>query len=710
MYLERLIFFDNYSPDTGLGYSLGFLEPFTVLFGANSSGKTRTLEAVQSVFGTSELFGERRAVPGLSTRVSQVGLYLRFDLDNEAERSTHYYWLMEQCHRLNGTVVPRRRGPATIDVVARTLAGVKGPRREREAFARAVAKAGSWVIAADGMRWLDALELDADEVPEVVHAQPVPPPDGSEPRDWLSQLATNLLGDGDLDELRLEPGTNHPGQLADLARLGLRPMMVPLAPQPVHDLAQDLVLRALALLTEDKWDLDSAPAVLGNQAGLHFDFLSADDGPEYREWVGSDWFRTADDPWLALASGPGDHAKTFRVNPLVEDLTRVLSTRLGELCPSFVQELGRPEIMVTDPRSWRGAGARVEVVLRFPADDRLVSVDSLGAGARRWVAAALGLVGASLPTALVPNGPDERVDDQVAARRLSELSSALGAGLKGSLLLVDEPEAHLHPKAAASVTQWMLDLAPQVLGTLVATHSPEFLALDSALVNRVLVRSRGTFPHFTSLAGPLSETLGPYAEMLGLNPSDLLLLNRAILFVEGPHDVAVLEEWVGRQLRAAGVKVIPAHGLDNMKGLLESEVVEALGLRVGVLADRTVAEHLPHAPQNNQETAIARLVREAEARAKPVKVFGLSKADIVEYLPDDVCAEAALGFPGWQKALEAWRHSLGGADMKSFVTNRYHLRLDRSAVRRLAQKTAQGGQIPPEVLMRAKEIEAWAVA
>ncbi|MGP8208792.1 MAG: hypothetical protein ACLQVK_22530 [Acidimicrobiales bacterium] len=50
---------------------------------------------------------------------------------------------------------------------------------------------------------------------------------------------------------------------------------------------------------------------------------------------------------------------------------------------------------------------------------------------------------------------------------------------------------------------------------------------------------------------------------LGLTKADLPLLRGRVLFVEGPHDVAVLEEWLGRLLSAAGVRVIPTHGTKN---------------------------------------------------------------------------------------------------------------------------------------------------
>jgi hypothetical protein len=46
----------------------------------------------------------------------------------------------------------------------------------------------------------------------------------------------------------------------------------------------------------------------------------------------------------------------------------------------------------------------------------------------------------------------------------------------------------------------------------------------------------------------------------------LPLLTRLAVFVEGPHDQIILEEWFGEELRSAGIRVYPVHGVDNLTG------------------------------------------------------------------------------------------------------------------------------------------------
>jgi hypothetical protein len=63
-----------------------------------------------------------------------------------------------------------------------------------------------------------------------------------------------------------------------------------------------------------------------------------------------------------------------------------------------------------------------------------------------------------------------------------------------------------------------------------------------------------------ALTGINDERLAGAASELGITKGDLLLMTRLVVFVEGPHDVIVLDEWFGNELRDAGIRVFPAHG------------------------------------------------------------------------------------------------------------------------------------------------------
>lgn len=59
MRVERLVLDDDLD-----GGQVDFGEPLTVLFGANSSGKTRLLETIASIVAGDPILTDRRSVPG----------------------------------------------------------------------------------------------------------------------------------------------------------------------------------------------------------------------------------------------------------------------------------------------------------------------------------------------------------------------------------------------------------------------------------------------------------------------------------------------------------------------------------------------------------------------------------------------------------------------------------------------------------------------
>jgi hypothetical protein len=276
--------------------------------------------------------------------------------------------------------------------------------------------------------------------------------------------------------------------------------------------------------------------------------------------------------------------------------------------------------------------------------------------------------------------------------------------------LVDEPEAHLHPKAVASVAQWLAKLAESASGVVVATHSTTVLDAPSEVATRVLVTSGPNGTLLRELRGQLATALEDVASELGLHPGELLLLTRLALFVEGPHDVAVLDEWFRADLQAAGVRLFPLHGVDNISYLVDSEVIAALGLKMAALVDDASADKIRRGgqPGSYEEGMISRLLYEARLAKRPIQAFGLDQHDIVDYLDDAVCQAKAPAFPGWRQAEKAWNRAGRPEEFKRWVSHEYHLALDRRSVRALARTCKAEGKVHPEVRSVIQEILAFA--
>jgi hypothetical protein len=185
---------------------------------------------------------------------------------------------------------------------------------------------------------------------------------------------------------------------------------------------------------------------------------------------------------------------------------------------------------------------------------------------------------------------------------------------------------------------------------------------------------------------------------LGLTTGELLLLTRFALFVEGPHDQAVLLGMFGDELSAAGVKVLPLHGIDNALAIVESEVISSLGIRMGALFDNGNRQRIGSGSASTYEEGVMlRLIDEARLSNRRVSPFPLEKRDILEYLDDAVCQAEAPAFPGWVEAVRLWKEGGRPTPFKPFVTEKFGLRLDRNTVHRLAIGTALAGSVPLEL-------------
>ncbi|GAB5547394.1 MAG: hypothetical protein SangKO_071540 [Sandaracinaceae bacterium] len=127
----------------------------------------------------------------------------------------------------------------------------------------------------------------------------------------------------------------------------------------------------------------------------------------------------------------------------------------------------------------------------------------------------------------------------------------------GALLLLEEPEAHLHAGAQRQLAEQLNEWA-ESHQILVATHSPIFV--DARRPDRsqvLLVEKDGT----KSTVRPAEQNLPDVLRALGVRLSDVLSAEHVIV-VEGPSDEAVLREWFGDLLLKRRVTIVPAAGGD----------------------------------------------------------------------------------------------------------------------------------------------------
>jgi hypothetical protein len=254
-----------------------------------------------------------------------------------------------------------------------------------------------------------------------------------------------------------------------------------------------------------------------------------------------------------------------------------------------------------------------------------------------------------------------------------------------------------------------------------ASHHEEFLRASGDEVTFVKVsrdvESSGTTARtLLSAATPLLQEL---ATEVGMHPAAALSLHRAILFVEGPLDEAVLDEYAGPALDAAGVTMIPIHGTKNLEGLIDGEFTTRLGIKTGVLTDNTLTATIwdrSNKKRSYEEVKLVRLIQRFKDRGlPPPELFGVTEDDLLFALPPDAIRDYLDGpFPGWHELREECRAAecrglSDSVDWKAYAEAHYGLPItSESGVRSVIRALDFAGVELPSIRAVIDDVIAWA--
>lgn len=425
--------------------------------------------------------------------------------------------------------------------------------------------------------------------------------------------------------------------------------------------------------------------------------------------------RAGEEIWLEEV-GDTDEAgmPLYRIQPKTLGALARFAALATDLLPDFLT--GQVFASVSPPTAWPYSG---RVILEY--DDRLTGedrhlpsdinegalrVESIGQGAARWVAAAV----------------------QIALHLLSSHEDVvkmrdLGLRGAGTVLLLDEPEAHLHPSAVASLVRWCHRMVAHGFTVIVASHHEEFLRASSESVTLVHVTRDAEQVHSRTRTLPTAalSRLQELADDIGMHPAAVLSLHKAILFVEGPLDEAVLEEYAGLELDAAGIKIIPIHGTRNCEGIVSAELVTGLGIKIGVLFDNTITETMnerANKRRTSEEKKLLKLLDLFGQRGLPTPtVFGVPEDDLLWALPaEGIRQHLSPTFPGWREMREEARCALGAGpsdsfDWKSYASEHYGLEINSpDGVRRLVRELDLSNVQLPSLRSAVDAIVRWALS
>lgn len=153
----------------------------------------------------------------------------------------------------------------------------------------------------------------------------------------------------------------------------------------------------------------------------------------------------------------------------------------------------------------------------------------------------------------------------------------------GLLLVIEEPEAHLHPLAQKWLGRKIHELSGLGVQVILTTHSPAFIDLDAVeglvLVRkggetestRVVQHTRSTLADFCSAHGAgdkaSAATIAPFYACSATDEVVNGLFARACLLVEGPTEALAVPELLrrgGLDVLDDGIAVVPVGGVGNL--------------------------------------------------------------------------------------------------------------------------------------------------
>lgn len=396
--------------------------------------------------------------------------------------------------------------------------------------------------------------------------------------------------------------------------------------------------------------------------------------------VRSDWLET-DDGWS-------------RVRPSLVAALGVLEEETNRQLPAFVAEQGIVRMRISSPEEWTKAGARCELLFDVSPGDalpevadwdgpvgvlgssrhvdssqRTIPVADLGAGLRRWVATAVRLAADACTSGQLGVILVGDVDPETDEDRAMEVQSVLRSGLvRPQILLIDEPEQHLHPHAQHVIARWTAEQARNHSAVVVATHSSAFFVLPPEQANICEVRREGHATRVRPLRHVHGADVVERARLLGfelgLGHDALAQLTRAVGVVEGDWDRRLLHHYFGRDLAEQRILIVVLQGSDELGGLADAAVIPALGVPVIALLDEVRASCAGDLaaladPLSKAERGLRDL---AGQLGDGLRVVRYEDPDVICALPEPAVRVAYphADFPGWTSLLDEWEAEQAG--------------------------------------------------
>jgi hypothetical protein len=368
------------------------------------------------------------------------------------------------------------------------------------------------------------------------------------------------------------------------------------------------------------------------------------------------WLDKEIHPNITMNPTLGQAGDLLRVRPTVQPALNLLAHTANNMAPTFLSFAGLITIDVLPPHRW-GYGKRIEIQF----NDQ--SLDNLPSGWQRWVAISLRMaqrklleskiwlpaIDTDLPQNYIEIVGETRAEQEKEKWGIIHAVAQVIEDPKGHLnfevepvtgeqtiLLIDEPEVHLHPDAMHNIRNWLTGTLREAnISAIVATHSPAFMDYtpNEATLTGVAKTFEGKVEIY-NCGTDFMTWVTEHGTALGIETFDQLLLYRGFLLVEGPHDEEVLKRYYGKQLAAQRIGIVTLWGIKGKFNIIEAQYLRYTRKPVALLVDNYRGKFI-HTPPSDLPRDLPKDIS--------IEIRALSTYT-------ESCKEARIPFEGWGHA------------------------------------------------------------
>jgi hypothetical protein len=203
-----------------------------------------------------------------------------------------------------------------------------------------------------------------------------------------------------------------------------------------------------------------------------------------------------------------------------------------------------------------------------------------------------------LPLSRIGTGIGECLLMMLVCKLAKELQPFIGNDPPIDIIIIEEPELHLHPMLQRRFVEYLLDYCSKNdTQLIVSTHSPTVLNVVQRR-GGAIVRTEWDESSQQIAAHPVSTTghLLRLFKEIGVSPGDLLQADK-VLWVEGPYDIPVFREWLSKapSFRNQAIAVVSLGGDASASPAFDFKAVKEINPNCMVILDseRSVAGGAP---------------------------------------------------------------------------------------------------------------------